>query len=238
MVNFPYFFDKAVICLRLIDRFLNLIYPPKCIFCRRLLAESEKGICRSCSLSLPPDESPERKSKFFESCTACYEYSGVVRGSLLRYKFNGASHYSELYGKLLAVRLFEHGIEDFDLVTWVPVSRRRKRRRGYDQAELLARSVARELSLPVTATLEKFVDNPPQSQKASASERQANVRGVYRVIDVSAVKDKQILIIDDIVTTGATLSECGCTLKIAGAASVHCGAFAAAAQTTLKQVKT
>ncbi|MCQ2419470.1 MAG: ComF family protein [Clostridia bacterium] len=223
--------------MRLIDRFLDLVYPPKCIFCRRLLERSENGICRACSLSLPPDESPERKSKFFDSCTSCYEYSGVVRESLLRFKFKQASHYADIYGKFLAVRLFEHGIENYDLVTWVPVSRRRRRKRGYDQAELLARSVARELSLPIAATLEKFVDNPPQSHKATPAERQANVRGVYRIVDADAVKNKQILLIDDIVTTGATLSECGCVLALAGAASVHCGTFAATSLKLTKQVK-
>lgn len=237
MVKNPHFFDRAVICLRLIDRFLDFIYPPKCIFCRRLLEHSENGICRACSLSLPEDESPERKSKFFDSCTACYEYSGIVRESMLRFKFNQAPHYADIYGKLLAVRLFEQGIEDYDLVTWVPVSRKRRRKRGYDQAELLARSVARELSLPIVSTLEKFVDNPPQSHITTSAERQANVRGVYRIVDADAVKNKQILLIDDIVTTGATLSECSCVLGLAGAASVHCGTFAAAPQKLTKQVK-
>lgn len=221
---------------RLFEYLLGLLYPSKCIFCRKLLTQEENGICSHCSASLPQFEGPGKNSKFFDRCTSCYEYRDEVRSSLLRYKFQDASHYASVYGKLLAVRLWEDGLGNIDFVTWVPVSRRRKRKRGYDQAELLAAAVAKELQLPLQRTLDKFVHNQPQSQKTHA-ERQANVRGVYQLVDDCCVKDKHILLIDDIITTGATLSECSCVLKIAGAQSIHCGTLAATVEKTAKQVK-
>ena len=109
-----------------------------------------------------------------------------------------------------------------------PVSPRRKWRRGYDQVELIARAAAKELGLAPTPTLRKVRHNDPQSSMKDAAARRANVLGVYRVIDPEAVSGKRILILDDILTTGATLSECARTLLTAGAKEVNCATVAVA----------
>ena len=105
-----------------------------------------------------------------------------------------------------------------DLVTWVPLSRKRRRRRGYDQAGLLAKEVARLLQLPLESCLEKTRHNPAQSGTADAAARWRNVQGVYRA--VTSFAQERVLLSDDIVTTGATLSEAAGTLLAAGASEV------------------
>ena len=101
--------------------------------------------------------------------------------------------------------------------TGVPVSAKRRRSRGYDQTELLAHAVARELELPCTQTLQKIRHNPAQSSQRDAAARRANVLGAYRAVSPERFAGRSVLLIDDILTTGATLSECSRVLLTAGA---------------------
>ena len=121
-----------------------------------------------------------------------------------------------------------------DVITWVPVSRKRRRARGYDQVELLAKAVGPELGIPVEPLLEKFRDNRANSGLKTPAERRANVLGVYKVIEPERLHGKRVLLLDDIVTTGATASECARVLLTAGAEEVIFAAVAAAGTTTSK----
>lgn len=210
--------------MRLWDGLLDLLYPPKCVFCRGLLQREETEVCAACRKTLPRAEAEVKRSGI--SCMAVFYYEAPVAESLRRFKFRGQSHYAEAYGRLLAMELLRSGVE-FDVLTWAPVSKRRRRKRGYDQTELLARAVAGELKVPCTRTLAKRRDNPPQSGLQGAAERRANVKGVYWAVTPELVADKRVLLIDDILTTGATLSECSFVLRAAGAAQVRCAALAA-----------
>ena len=125
------------------------------------------------------------------------------------------------------MRLQREYPESFDVLTWVPVSRLRKFCRGYDQVELLAQTVGWELGLKPVPVLQKLRNNRQQSKIRDAAVRRANVLGVYRVIYPDAVKGKRILLLDDILTTGATASEAARVLLTAGAKEVHCAAVAA-----------
>jgi ComF family protein len=107
-----------------------------------------------------------------------------------------------------------------EVLTWVPVSRKRLRSRGYDQAKLLAEATGAVLGLPVTATLRKVRDNPPQSGLQDAAGRRANVLNAYEAVDPAAFAGKRVLLIDDVATTGSTLSECARVLVTAGAGEV------------------
>ena len=146
----------------------------------------------------------------------------------MRYKFHGARHYASAYGRLLAMKLQREYPEGFDILTWVPVSRLRRIRRGYDQVELLARALGRELGMVPVCTLKKIRHNRQQSRIADSARRRANVLGVYRVICSDEICGKRILILDDILTTGATVEECARMLRTYGAEEVHCAAIAAA----------
>lgn len=152
----------------------------------------------------------------------------MVRASILRYKFYHRRSYLPGYARFLAQKLSETGMNRPDYLTFVPISRRRKWKRGYDQVALLADALSKETGLPVLGVLKKIRHTPPQSGLKSAPERRANVLGAYRVIRPEEVAGKRILLLDDIITTGATVSECARMLDMAGAAEITCAALAVA----------
>ena len=154
-------------------------------------------------------------------------YKGDVRSSILRYKFWGARSYADIYGRLLAMKIQKEDMV-FDLLTYVSTGWLRRWKRGYDHAALLAEAVGKELGITPVKTLKKIRQTKPQSRIKDSAARRANVLGAYRVIDPELVKGKRVLLLDDIITTGATLSECAKTLLIAGAKEISCAAVAAA----------
>ena len=206
----------------------DLLFPPKCVLCGNVLEKEELDLCKDCRMDAP--EYPNRKSKrqFLDSFAAVWYYEGNVRKSLLRYKFHNARSFAAPYGRLLAMKLLELYPEGFDVLTWVPVSRLRKLRRGYDQVELLAKAVGKELGITPVPLLKKVRHNRPQSGISGAEKRRANVLGAYRETDREAIAGRRILLLDDILPTGATAGECARVLKTAGAKEVHCAAVAAA----------
>ena len=202
---------------------LDLLYPPRCVFCRSLLKEGERDACGTCRATLPLTEgSWEQTGPSFDRCLSPFFYTGAVRESFHRYKFDGYRWYAPAYGRWMSECLRDRLNEEVDLVTWAPLSRKRRRKRGYDQARLLAHEVAHSLGMEEVALLEKTVDTPAQSGLEGAARRRANVLGVYGFQAGVDVREKRVLLVDDIVTTGSTLSECARVLKTAGAGRVVC----------------
>ncbi len=206
---------------------MDTLFPPKCILCRRLLSGEETDLCSACRDEVPAYHKSKTIPQFLDSFAAVWYYEDSVRESLLRFKFRGARSYGEVYGRLVAMKLLETVEGDFDLLTWIPVSPLRKLRRGYDQVELIAKAVGAELGVEPVPTLKKIRHNRPQSRISDAAKRRANVLGAYRVMDPEVVSGKRIVLLDDILTTGATMSEAARMLKTAGAKEVHSAAVAA-----------
>ena len=207
----------------LVNWLLDLLYPPRCAFCRRLLNDAERGVCRFCRKRYA-GTGTRRELKNGLLCVAPLRYEDQVRESLLRYKFRGVTAYGAAYAEFLAKCIDESDIS-CDIITWVPLSRRRLRKRGYDQARILAEETAKRLGIPCAKLLKKKIDTRPQSGIHDAEARRKNAKGVYVCCAPEKAKDRRVLVIDDIVTTGATLSECASELRKAGCAEV----FAAAA---------
>ena len=207
---------------------MSLLFPNKCILCGKILERGETDLCHTCRIEAP--ECPVRKQKrsFLDSWVAIWYYKGYIRSSILRYKFHRCRHYAHGYGRMLAVKLQWEYPEGFDLLTWIPISPLRKLVRGYDQVELLAKAVGRELQMEPQRTLRKIRHNRPQAGIHGAAERRANVLGVYRMAKGADVRDKRILLLDDVITTGATAGEAARVLLTAGATEVHLGCIAAA----------
>ena len=209
--------------MKVVTFLLDLLYPPRCAFCHDFIETSGDGLCAHCRTGLPFAQNGGRQHfPFIPACVSPLNYEGNVRESLLRYKFGGATGYAKVYGRLVAGTVRAELAGEYDLVTWVPLSRRRLRERGYDQARLLAKATAKELGLPLTPTLHKQRNTQPQSRTGDAAKRRANITGAYRMKRGADVTGKRVLLIDDVVTTGATLSECARVLGKAGAEQVVC----------------
>ena len=133
--------------MKLYHFLMELLFPPKCILCRKLLKSGEMDLCGACRTDAPEYPGKKINIRFLDSFAAVWYYEGNVRGSILRYKFYNARSYALSYGRILGMKLLREYPDGFDVLTWVPVSRLRKMRRGYDQVELLARAVGRELEL-------------------------------------------------------------------------------------------
>lgn len=209
------------------EKLLDLLFPPRCPFCRAILKDSEKLLCGKCRKTLPwtPEAGQKQTLRHVELCVSPLYYDGDVRRSLLRYKFGGMRCYAPGYARLMGDCILAAGL-DFDLISWVPLGRKRLKKRGYDQARLLAQALSSSLGKPCPQLLVKTADNPPQSGTGSAEKRRANVSGVYRIADPLLVRDQRILIVDDIVTTGSTISECARVMKAAGAKTVYAATLA------------
>lgn len=208
---------------------LDWLFPPRCAFCRCVVENGEIHVCGKCLKKLPyTNNGGMQRKDFVKECVAPFYYEKDVRKSLLRFKFRNTPGYAAAYAPFIADSI-RHSLQDkWDVLSWVPVSRRRLRQRGYDQAELICRAVAQELDVEAVPLLRKRRHTKAQSATGSAEKRRANIAGAYELLPDANVAGKRILIIDDIITTGATVSECARTLGSAGTDTVYCATAARA----------
>ena len=214
--------------MKLLTAILDLIYPPTCVLCGNLLEKNETDLCHRCRIEAPTCSQVKKNIPHVASCAAVWYYEDMVRESLLRYKFRNARSYADVYGRFVAMKLAQQMEGQDFMLTWVPISAKRRRKRGYDQVELIAQAVSRELNIPAVQTLKKTRDNPPQSTISGEAQRRANVLGVYDPVKREQFYGKQLVLLDDIITTGATISEASRVLLTYGATKVHFVAVAAA----------
>ncbi len=203
---------------RLTDGLMGFFFPRHCPFCRR--ATGKALLCEECARTLP--RCTEVRTGTFGECAAPLYYEDSVRDAILSFKFHGRMEVIDCFGALMAETAADAYADRFDAVTWVPVSKKRLKKRGFDQARLLCASLCVDWHTEPMETLRKIRDNPPQSGLEDAAERRANVLGAYEAVEPKEIRGKRLLLIDDILTTGATLTECVRILKSAGAADVVC----------------
>lgn len=217
---------------RLARSALDFCLPRRCLFCLTPLEDKEEPLCPACRTTLPlTGAQAVRTGRHFQRCLSPFWYTGAVRESFHRYKFQAHWHYSRPYARWMweCLRENQPELSRFQLVTWTPLSLPRLLSRGYDQSRRLAQGVARLSGLPLVPTLEKLRHTPRQSSTHSAEERRSNAAGVYRLKPGLSVRGMHIVLVDDIITTGATLEEAGRMLREAGAAELCCLTLASAA---------
>ena len=212
--------------MRAANLLLDIFYPSRCVICRSYMGPEPPGLCPKCMDAMPEPEGKARQIEFVDKFVSVFSYTGAYREAMLRYKFGGKVHYAKPFGGLLAMKVRQTLADQYDLITWLPIHRKRRRKRGYDQAKLLAVQTARSLGRKAVPTLRKIRNTPQQSGISSPAQRRANILNAYRAVRPDSFRGKRILLIDDILTTGATLSEAARTLLTAGAAKVVCGTVA------------
>jgi ComF family protein len=212
---------------------LDLIYPPRCVLCGRHgsficdacvagLPRADGARCDRCWLPLGPqafchacDEHPSPVS----SLRSVFRYDGEVRRLVHAFKFGGISALGPKLGLLMTQTFDEQGLEA-EVIVPVPLAGARRRTRGYNQAELLARELGKGTWVPLSEALRKRRLGPPQAGSASAEERRRNVAGAFEVSRPGEVAGLRVLLVDDVATTGATLDACALALFAAGASDV------------------
>lgn len=206
---------------------LDLIYPPRCAFCHDFVKNGKILICENCRNHLPRTLNAGRqKTKFVSACIAPFYYEKDVKDSLHRFKFFFCSGYAKAYAPYMADLIREEFGDAFDILTWIPINRKRLKKRGYDQSKLLAQEVGKLIGVRPVRTLRKIRNTPPQSLTGGAEKRRENVKDAYVVWRPERISGKRILILDDIFTTGSTVSECARTLGKAGADQILCATVA------------
>ena len=203
------------ICADCMDK-LRLITPPWCMRCGKKL-EEEGEYCPEC----------REKTRTYVRGRALYEYISAAQ-SIYRFKYGGRQEYADYFGEQIAEYLgeFIERIHPDGLVP-VPLHRSRMRKRGYNQAELLARAVGSRMGIPVYDKLLVRVKNTRPLKQLNGRERQNNLKKAFNVAQ-NDVKLKVLIIIDDIYTTGSTIEEVSRALKAAGAEKTYFVTLAAA----------
>ena len=206
------------------EKVLDLVFPPKCPFCQRILEAPRASACPVCVPELPwlEGEERERSVEFADGCFSPLAYRDAVPEAVRRYKFSRVRALNKPFAILMAQCLDDCLGERPDLICWAPLSRRRLRKRGFDQAELLAREMGRLLAVPVQPALRKTKDTDAQSGLEDMSARRDHVRGAYALLPGADLSGKRVVLVDDVVTSGSTLGACADLLRQGGAESVYC----------------
>lgn len=215
---------------------IDFVYPNRCPFCGEFIAWN-KEICEICEKELEPiDFCPkcgQQKSGckcgdelLYDGCAVLYPYAGAVRDGILRLKYKDGFDTARFAVPKLADVLREHGLTDIDVITAVPMTKKRRRETGYNQAEYIARLLSRRLAVPCDFRLIGKSVTAPTQHNLAADERKTAAQEAYYA-ENRRIDGKTVLLCDDILTTGSTLSACAGILKSMGAGRVYCAVLAA-----------
>jgi len=188
-----------------------------CDECRVRVRPITRRGCLRCGVLSVPDCECDMLPDAIELLRSVYPYAGWVRSSVHRFKYDGefarAENLAAEFDKIRA------DLGRIDLIAPVPIHRRRLRERGFNQSALIARNVSDTWQVPIADALERRIDNARQVGKPR-DERWLNVDGAFSCPDSNVVYGKRVAVLDDVITTGATVSTCALALKAAGAGSV------------------
>ncbi len=200
---------------------LDLFYPPLCMQCQALLNNNEHFLCTDCLKDLPRTEMAQHRGnrveqlfwdipKLQKGAAFCfYRHDEPFRKLIHRIKYSNKPLLGEYLGEIMAREFMQyHFFDTIDFVVPVPLHPKRQRKRGYNQAEYIAKGISNITAIPLDTThLQRVINNPTQTKKSS-SERTRNTQGIFSVQMAANWRGKHILLVDDIITTGATLHAC------------------------------
>ena len=188
-----------------------MLFPPVCGICGKL---DKNSLCNKCKIRLQKNalckiEDYKNTSSYFDEHIYLFQYTGEIRDTILKYKFNEKSYIYRTF--LEFIKNNEKicaQIKKYDIIIPVPVSKKRFKQRGYNQSALIAKNLAKTLNIDYKENvLIKIKDNKPQSEMGQ-DKRKSNVKDVYKIKNQEKIYQKRVLILDDIFTTGNTVNEC------------------------------
>jgi len=204
--------------MALINDFMSLIYPRHCEACGTNLLKHEEFICNLCLINLPKSnyhiQLTNELGYVFAGriplqnalCFYLFEKSGRVQKLLHAIKYQNQKELAQFIGKLYAKDLVESEIlETIDIIIPIPLHAKKLKLRGYNQSEWFAKGIANELNIKQDATLLKKINATNTQTNKKKFERWENVEGVFELQNADILKNKHILIVDDVITTGATI---------------------------------
>ncbi|MDR1627566.1 MAG: hypothetical protein LBR79_02180 [Oscillospiraceae bacterium] len=211
--------------INLCKKILSFIYPNKCIYCKNII-EYDKTICGKCISSI------RGKSKLIKIsaenfphtlCVSAFKYDDYVKSAIWQFKFHGMQYYAESFSEEMYIGVSDYFKDvNFSYISCVPLHESKLKKRGYNQSELLARFLTKKLNANFVPILIKNKNNLTQHE-LSFSKREENIKGVYSINhNIYIDKSKNLLLCDDIITTGNTLKECIKTLKENGFNNIYC----------------
>ncbi len=200
--------------------FHKLLYPVRCPYCNKLI-EPDEYVCKECAKGIP-EHGIEQGVVGGYRCCSPLPYTGKFKRAVLRYKFHNRRRYAKRFAPLL-LKQINKSYPDiiFDYIAFVPMHKHDKARRGFNQSELLAMELSALMKIPYFDVLEKTKRTTPQ-HKLNFRERHTNLKGAFKVSDKKKVCGRNILLLDDIVTTGTTLGECAKALQKAKPSYICC----------------
>ncbi len=223
-----------------IKRILDLLFPPLCYGCDENLVNNNI-LCTNCWSMLPfSDHFDHKENKVIEhfygrsniehgAALLLFGKSGIVQHLMHQFKYNKQQDIGLTFGTILANKIMESSLfPNIDYIIPVPMHREKRKTRGYNPASLISTVLTKELDIPnLQDVLIKKENNPTQTNK-NRSERQSNVKNAFEIKNAQVVKGKSILLVDDIITTGATSGKCCELLKENGAKKISVVALGAA----------
>lgn len=200
--------------MNFINSALDYFFPPICGMCGEI---NENCICNNCYENIKKIKKcviNEYNNRNFSKHLYIFRYEGIIRNKIIEYKFEDKGYLYKMFAKIiLSDKKTCNFIKKYDVIIPVPISKKRKKKRGYNQSELVANELAQKLNQDIwTDIIIKKKDNKPQSE-LNKLERIKNVEDIYEINKPIEVKNKKVLLLDDIYTTGSTVNEIARKLK-------------------------
>lgn len=189
---------------------MGIIEEPRCKKCGKPIRQKEEEFCYDC----------EREDLCYEQGRSLWIHKMPVSSSIYAFKYKNRRVYGEVYGREMA-KMFRKIIRlwEIDVIVPVPLHRKKQKKRGYNQAEILAKEIGFRVGIPVDTTLIKRKKNTVPQKEFTRKERKKNLKNAFEV--TGKVEGKRVLIIDDIYTTGSTIDSISILLKKAGAEKTY-----------------
>ncbi len=201
-------------------KILHLFFPNRCPVCQEIINADDR-FCSECTDSLKIYNGSFEISGVDKFC-ACFEYDDSIKPAVFLIKDGICGNSAHAFGSYLAETIQNNDIlHKTDMIVPVPVSVKSMRKRGYNQTELIAETVRAKLGIPVCCAVRKVRETEEQ-KKLDINGRMSNLKNAFKVCSPEKVKGKNILLIDDVCTTGSTFSEIALVLKESGAGEIFC----------------